>query len=202
MDPQILGPVCTTPSPLNCIELQSPGQGLRPGRLCLRHSPSLGLPPPVHPKAQPGASPAFPHSPALRTAESNVTTPLHSPGGPPPALPHPTTSPQALSHPTKPTPSAKPTRCTAANMIGAAPFPVRPRPAKRHVSPVRKCAGRMGCPRVGYRGRVPKAPSSCTSAPQGARPPPETQAPPDVWSSFSPRRLPGRAHLSDCFLLH
>lgn len=155
MDPQILGPVCTTPSPPNCIGLQSPRpQGLRPRGLCLRNSLSV-----LHRQRTRRHSPGAPRVPrSLTHLPSALQRAMSCPAAPPPpALPHPIASlPNPPLHQTN-TKCKTHTLHRCKHLLGL-PFPVRPRPAKRHVSPVRKCAGRVGRPRVGYRGRVPKVP--------------------------------------------
>lgn len=159
MDPQILGPVCTPPSLRNCTGLQSSGpQALRPGGLCLRNSPSLGLPPPARPKVPPGSatSPAFPHSPAFRTAESNVVTPLHSPGTPSSPSAPCNLTPSPL--PTKPTPSAKPTRCTSANIDWDCSSPGPPPAGKTSRDPSEEASrpAEWGSREWGTRGACPR----------------------------------------------
>lgn len=170
--------------------------------LCLRNSPSLGPPPSAHPKAQPGSptSPTFPSSPALRSAESNVMTPLHCPGIPPPVFPHPVTSPPA-PHPTKLTPNAKPTRCTAANIDWGCPSPGPPPAGKTSREPSAEVCWPSGVPASGVQRARVQGPSSCTAAPRGPYPPPGAQTSQTSGPAF-PQRLPGLAHLSDCFLLH
>lgn len=176
---------------------QSPGpQRLRPGGLCLRNSPSLRPSPPAHPKVQPGSptSSAFPHSPALRTAESNVTS------RPPPALPHPVTS--------LPTPPPSPNQRQVQNphfarpqtSIGAS-FPGPPPAGKTSREPSAEVCQPSEMPASGVQGARAQGSSSISSAPQGARPPPGTQPSQTSGPAF-PQRLPGLAHLSNCFLLH
>lgn len=168
-----------TRSPLNwwhrAAEPRTPGRALSPPLTRPWFPTARAPPPPPHPRALPGdlqesRVSSLTHPPSA-LQRGTVPMPLYSPCL---ALPHPALQ----NRTTKPTPSAQnpPTHCTAANIgSGCSTFPGPPRPGKRrHVSPVRKCAGRVGCPRVGHGvgwgGARAHGPSSHTSANSGSPP--------------------------------
>lgn len=198
MDPQILGPVCTTPSPPNCIGLQSPRpQGLRPRGLCLRNSLSV-----LHRQRTRRHSPGAPRVPrSLTHLPSALQRAMSCPAAPPPSSPSP-------PHNLTPKPPTSPNQHQVQNphvaplqtSIGAS-FPGPPPAGKTSREPSAEVCGPSGTPTSRVQGARAQGSSSSTSAPRGPRPPPETQPPQTSGPAF-PQRLPGLAHLSDCFLLH
>lgn len=148
---------CVPPSPLNGHRAAEPGTRASSRRpLSSPHPPSV----PHRQRTRshsPGRVPrSLTHLPsALQRAMSR---PHFIPPGPPPALPHPVTSPPALSQATKPTPSAKPTRCTAANIDWGCSFPGPPPAGKTSREPSAEVCRPNGVPASGVQGARAQGP--------------------------------------------